>query len=30
VAMTGRTISDFTTYTPSEMVTEMKEWGVRD
>jgi hypothetical protein len=30
VAMTGRAISDFTTYTPSEMVTEMREWGVRD
>jgi hypothetical protein len=30
VAVTGRAVTDFTTYTPSEMVTEMKRWGVRD
>jgi hypothetical protein len=30
VAMTGRTIADFTTFAPSEMLTEMQRWGVGD
>lgn len=30
VAMTGRTISDFTPFTASEMLTEMQRWGVRE
>jgi hypothetical protein len=30
VAMTGRTTSDFTPYTPSQMLMEMQRWGVRD
>jgi hypothetical protein len=30
VAVTGRAVTDFTTYTPSDMVTEMRRWGVRD
>ncbi|MGD0968954.1 MAG: hypothetical protein ABR949_11800 [Candidatus Aquilonibacter sp.] len=27
VAVTGRTVSDFTPFTPSEMLTEMQRWG---
>ena len=30
VAMTGRTMSDFTPFTASEMLTEMHRWGVSE